>query len=181
MRILIIANMRSGSTTLLKWLGIELGYKTINELHNPLFPVEFDLENNNFIVKEMYHHIKDIPNYISMFDKVITLTRTDTFDSAVSLLYCDEKPNYDYHSKYKINDKWISDRIYEIHRIEKEFVKQNKDIVSIDAFHITYEGIFKTKTELKKLCEYLNLDINNLKASELLNNSNRYRNNKKML
>ena len=171
--------MRSGSTTFLKWLGMELGYKTINELHNPIFPVEFDLNGDNFIIKEMHHHIKDIPNYISKFDKVITLTRNDTFDSAVSLLYCNEKPNYD--SKYKINDKWISDRIDEIHRIEKEFINQNKDIVSIGAFHITYEGIFKTKTELKKLCEYLNLDINTLKVSELLNNNNRYRNNNKML
>jgi hypothetical protein len=181
MKILIIANMRSGSTTFLKWLGMELGYKTINELHNPIFPIEFDLDSDNFIVKEMYHHIKDIPNYTSKFDRVITLTRNDTFDSAISLLYCDEKSNYDYHSKYKINDNWISDRIYEIHRIEKEFIKQNKDIVSINAFHITYEGIFKTKDELTKLCEYLNLDINNLKASELLNNNNRYRNNNKML
>jgi hypothetical protein len=181
MKILIIANMRSGSTTFLKWLGIELGYKTINELHNPLFPVKFDLNNDNFIVKEMYHHIKDMPNYIALFDKVITLTRNDTFDSAISLLYCDEKSNYDYHLKYKINEKWVSDRIYEIKRIEKEFINQNRDIINLGKFHITYEGIYKTKDNINKLCEYLNLDINNLKATELLNINNRYRNNNKFL
>jgi hypothetical protein len=181
MKILIIANMRSGSTTLLKWLGKELGYKTINELHNPIFPVNFDLNSENFIVKEMYHHIKDIKDYKSNFDKVITLTRNDTYDSAISLLFCHEKRNYDYHSKYKIDDNWIANRINEIHRMQDEFISQNNEIISLNEFHITYEGIFQTKSDIKKLCDYIGLDFKKLKAKEIINNNNRYRNNTKLI
>ena len=107
MRILIIANQRSGSTILGQWLSYELNYKYINEPENL-----FEITDLNVVVKSLYIVLpSNINDLIKKYDKIIGLTRKNTFECAISLLYCQENCiKYPYHGIYNVDDKWISNR-----------------------------------------------------------------------
>ena len=87
MRILIIANQRSGSTVLGEWLSYELNYKYINEPK-----IVENIIDDNVIVKCLYVTFpsKNFNTLIEKYDKIIGLTRKNTDESAISLLYCQE-------------------------------------------------------------------------------------------
>ena len=125
MRILIIANQRTGSTTLGQWLSYELNYRFINEPKTPIEILESDV-----VVKSLYIALpfKDfnINDLIKKYDKIIGLTRKDTFECAISLLYCQENYiKYPYHGIYNVDDKWISNRKEKIEILSNSIEEMN--------------------------------------------------------
>jgi hypothetical protein len=174
MRVLIIANQRSGSTILGQWLSYELNYKYINEPENP-----FEINDLNVVVKSLYialpHNINDL---IKKYDKIIGLHREDTFECAISLLYCQENPNtYIYHGIYNVDDKWISERKEKIENLSISIEVTNLKLLSInDILQCTYENIYQEKCDIDLIKNYLN--IIEFKHVKMLDSSNRYRNEK---
>jgi len=177
-KILIIANQRSGSTIFGQWMAFELGYTFINE---PNFP--FDISQDNIVVKdiEIAIHSKNIQNSPEKYDKIIGLVRNDTFESSISLLYCEENLNtYDYHGPYSIDQTWKNNRIEEIKKIETLLITRNNHIKSLqNILQCTYENIFQNKDDIVKIKNYLGVE--EFKYLKMLDKTNRYRNSKKMI
>ena len=170
MRILILAHARSGSTTLLNWLGYELGYKTIDEPFNHKHPYSGD----NVVVKELINHLfdKDVTEFINEFDKIIGLVRTDTFQCAISLLHSIQ--NGKEHNVYSINEEWLELHNDELISLSENIKSVNLQIQSIpNILQVSYEDIFD-KGDIKSICDYL--EINNLKYLGMLNKSLKLRN-----
>lgn len=183
MRILIISTARSGSTKLLEWLCRETGFKKIHEPYNKNMGDGF-IDGDNVIVKEIIAHINqnELKNFCSKFDKVIALKRTDSIESAISLLYCEENfETYDHISVYKISDKWIEDRKDRIDEIVRGVDYLNKLINDMkNCLHVTYENIYQNKEDILRIKEYLGID-SDFCCTEMLDEKYRLRNGKKKL
>lgn len=179
MKILIIANPRTGSTVLGRWLGLELKYNFLNE---PYYNKSLITLNDNVVIKELYHHFNyeniNINEIMINFEKVIGLIRTDTIDCAISLIYANENNNNHVHGKYNISEKWIEKRQDKIQLISKSIEDNNQLIKNIPNILLCrYEKIFQEKLDLNRIKEYIGFS-DDFKHTELLDLSNRYRNNK---
>jgi hypothetical protein len=178
MRILIIANQRSGSTVLGEWLSYELNYKYINEPDT----VE-DIIEDNIIVKCLYVAIssKNLNKLFEKYDKIIGLIRKNTDESAISLLYCQENiNNYNFHGLYSVDNNWIVDRKEKIKNISNLNRQINFNIKSISGIlHCSYESIYQEKNDIELIKNYLNIE--KFKYIKMLDLSNRYRNGKNNL
>ena len=102
MRILIIAIGRSGGTTLNSWLGLELGYKFLNE---PIWN-KLSIDGNDIVVKYHIEEIEEI-TYIDLtnWDKIIGLTREDSYDTAISEYIARQKNKW--RNVYEVRDEWV--------------------------------------------------------------------------
>lgn len=172
--------MRCGSTQLSKWLSTELNYKWYNEPHNDVVETEQpQLGENNIVVKEIWHHIHQLPNfkkYISSFDKVIGLIRENIRECAISIQHFRYVSHDKKHSPYYINDEWIINNDSEIQRLYSEIIERNEEIRNNTPFLVTYEGIYESGNDKQKLIDYL--AIKNITNFTLLNNDFRLRNKK---
>lgn len=175
MRILIIANQRSGSTVLGEWLSYELNYKYINEPK-----IVENIIDDNVIVKCLYVTFpsKNFNTLIEKYDKIIGLTRKNTDESAISLLYCQENINsYNFHGLYVVDDTWILERKEKIESISNLNKEINLNINSISGIlQCSYENIYQEKNDIELIKNYLNVD--KFKYVGMLDSSNRYRNEK---
>ena len=184
MRILIIAQPRTGSTVFSKWLSDELQYQRISEPFNMDKKSEIeDLFNkDNIVVKLIYEigrgewfydkRINDIEHLFSMnWDSIFILTRNDLKEQAISKVWADT--NQKWHTNYKINDDWIKKHKKILEKYVKELEFDKTYLKSIGYNQICYENIYENAIDLKKICELLK--INQLKYIEDLNLKNRYR------
>ena len=179
MRIAIISHHRSGSTTISEWLSLELGYEWINEPFNVLND-DWKIRHQNslimdkVLVKFIHNHFineNQIDEIIDTFDKVITLTRNNVRDCAISAVHANEVKNC--HDKYRLSEGWLDKNEDEINDEIDKISYNNGVIKNIKpALHITYEGIFDTKEDIVKLKDYLKLG--NLQYTDLIDKKNRY-------
>jgi hypothetical protein len=181
MRILIIAPPRTGGNIFSKWLSSELSYKWIHEPFNPnhnmLDKIEHLFSLDNIVVKlitfewEDYYNLNQITN---KFDKIIGLTRDNLFDTAVSFVKALETNNFT--KRYNINDEWIENN-RELINTHLNYIKILNDYTKKinNSLQITYEEIYNTKNDIKKVVKYLNMG--ELKYFDMLDNKNKYKNN----
>jgi hypothetical protein len=174
MRILIIAIGRSGGTILNKWLGLELGHKILNE---PIWN-KLSIDKNDIVVKYHIEEIQEITDIdLTNWDKIIGLTRADTYDTAISNYRAYQKNEWD--CAYEISDEWVKENQLNINENEEKIIKKIeliKEIKEIGIF-VTYEGIYNTKEDIQRIKDYIG--ITNTKYEYLLDNTNRLRNRKK--
>ena len=175
--------MRTGSTTLARWLALELGYKLYSEPHCDIVEVDKPLDSeDNIVVKEIWHHIEGmvgLNDYIKGFDRVIGLVREDIRDCSISIVHFKDLDWKDKHNRYMINEEWIAQNEEEIQRLYSEIKDRNDKIQRICSFNVTYEGIYNTKEDLDRLCSYIGLK--ELKHSYLLGSEYKLRNNLKLI
>jgi len=185
MRILIIAQPRTGSTVFANWLSKELNYKWINEpfnMYNPSKMVDF-LNTDNVVAKLIFEKnkgewfysksIQTIDDLLSLnWDFVFILTRDDISEQAISKAWADVNDIWA-PTKYKINDDWLIKNDKLIQKRKKEFQKDKDVVKSIKGYQITYEQIYHTNTILTDLKNILNIE--NFNYVDYLSNENRYR------
>jgi hypothetical protein len=175
MRILIIALGRSGGYQLNIWLSLELGYKMI---HEPNITNE-STEGDNIVVK---HLITDIEKENDIdyknWDKIIGLIREDVRECAISQTVAIQKDQW--RVGYEVSDEWIKENEITIQHYEGwvndkiQAINQIKEI----SLMVTYEGIYYTKEDIKKIKDYIG--ISNTKYEHILDNTNRLRNKSKL-
>lgn len=184
MRILIIAQPRTGSTVFSKWMSKELGFEWINEafLHNDQDKIEKIFNSDNIVVKLIFeqnngewNYYKKIQNIFHLFsfnwDNIMILTRDNLFEQATSIVWA--TTNYKWHTNYQIDQNWISQYIDLIENYVEKIKEGRQYLRNLKQKQITYEGIFHKKNHLMEICS--NMGINQLKYLEDLSLENRYR------
>jgi hypothetical protein len=173
MKILIVAQARSGSTSLLKAISKSLNCKILYEPFNEhsIDRLSEDVDtikySNNIVVKVVDNHFykhkefEDEKNFFAFFDKVIGLTRNSTDENVISLLIARHFNSWRESSKNKnfpYSDEYIrNSKDYKFYVKESEKIK--KEIKAFNIFQVTYEGIFLNQNEIKDLEEYLGFNI----------------------
>ena len=178
MRILLLTHPRSGGLSLMAWMGHELRYKT---LHEPFSNVELIDNVFNFedvVVKDFPDSIircgYDLKEVMSKFDKVICHRRESVKDTAISMVRLSDSEQS--HHTYKLDDKWLEDNNNQI----EEKIKEINDTYGIleslefNGINTTYDGVYNTKDDIKKLTEYLG--IREPAWLDILDNKRRLRN-----
>lgn len=167
MKILILAQSRSGSTTLYKAIQNSI---PINVLWEPFHYTR----DGNFRLKEHeFRTIKDRPNLLvkiidnhfysyngfqnhtdltKYFDKVIGLTRENDEENAKSY-YLAERDNawFDYTNQ----NQDIDTTTEKYKRLVKNSKRIKEEILSFDIFQVTYEGLYIRKDQIQPLEDYL--------------------------
>lgn len=160
------------------WMGHELRYKT---LHEPFSNVELIDNVFNFedvVVKDFPDSIircgYDLKEVMSKFDKVICHRRESVKDTAISMVRLSDSEQS--HHTYKLDDKWLEDNNNQI----EEKIKEINDTYGIleslefNGINTTYDGVYNTKDDIKKLTEYLG--IREPAWLDILDNKRRLRN-----
>lgn len=174
MKILILAQTRSGSTSLATAIKDATGLTLLSEPFNPNDQANDDYHRNLIvnssdlivkIVDSRFASYVEFNNYIDLikhFDIVIGLTRQDSKENAKS------------HLIATITGDWVNGR--KTHSIDEKLFKKepycsqlndtitqsenNKNLIlSYDIFQTTYEGLFISKTEIDALENYCGFDI----------------------
>ncbi len=166
MKILIIADSRTGSTNLTNWIGYEFGSTIIHEPYNPWRkdnPEIKLLKMKNVCVKINPHDVKDtipdITTFQNNFDKVVLLMRTNFREQSISLLHAENSG--DWHSSYFLDDEWLKKNEDKIKKYEDQLIERNKETLrwkTENNILITYEGIYIDKGDLPILKKYLGLE-----------------------
>jgi hypothetical protein len=173
MRILIIALVRTGGYQFNDWLALELGYERV---HEPIVRNVSTEGKDNIVVKNLINdYEKDINlhNDLKNWDRIIGLTRENTYDTAISHVYALQ--NKEWRLPYNVTDEWILENENEIKEVEQWFIESTnylKAIKEIELF-VTYEGIYYTKEDIQRVKDYVG--IKNAKYKHLLDNSNKLR------
>jgi hypothetical protein len=179
MRILIVTHPRSGGRSLTKWIAYELGCEFIHEPYHTVYTHMEDLnkmyQSKDIVVKILYHDIDDImniDNFINSFDKIICLTRKNTFNAAISLTKAQESEKW--HDNYEINSEWITNNIVNIKKNHSDINHAEGKIIEFPYFQVTYENIYEKTGDIKELKNFLG--IKRLKGvKKFLDNKLRYK------
>jgi hypothetical protein len=184
MRILIIAGGRTGGKRFSEWLSMETNYHWEHEPFYNWDNKNIKIDKKNIVIKVLVKEFLDLApdNFIKTFDKVISLIRIDTKDTAISQTY--GALNNIWQEKYNISNDWIYSNKDFIEVNEQMAIETNESINKIEGIglRITYEGIYYDKEAGHKYCkdvertmEYIGLK--ELKYSHWIDNVYRYRNN----
>jgi len=168
MKILILAAPRVGARNLGIWLSKELNYTLIDEPFH--FHLQSSIKNDNqlydalmqdnIIVKVNYgdwNQMFTTNEFFSFFDKKISITRKDVFDSAISFTKAQQTNNF--INSYNIDEEWVEKNFVDIF-LNKNFLGDISDkIKKIKNFlQITYEGIYFEGNDVNKIQTYLELN-----------------------
>jgi hypothetical protein len=171
LKVLIIAQARSGSTSLLRAVGYSSDLMIINEpfRDSNRFADDYKLVKNtdNIVVKivdNWFYRMEELsdPNKLfSMFDKVIGLTRDSIEDTTKSYLVADHFNSWRKSQKsFTLSEdeynKIILDKYEQQYNHAKDIREQIKSF-NIEQF--TYEGLFIDRTELNAIEKYLGFGI----------------------
>lgn len=168
MRIGIIAMGRSGGYNLGQWISYELGYPY---KHEPYIN-NLDTNGKDIVVKWLVAEWNEMKVKPEM-DKWIGLWREDVRECAISHLKSYQTDKW--REGYTITNEWINQNEIEIQRIQSSIELENNKIPKISQieFTITYEGIYDSGKDIKRLIEYL--DIKAPKYLHLFNRAGRLR------
>ncbi len=170
MQILVLSHTRCGSTTLCKWLSKELNYELDESPYNSK---TFDLVflKTNIIRKIVIEEYIPSNQIISLFNKVICLTRENTIDAAISFIVANNTNNW--HVNYEVTSEWIEKNekqiLEQIHRYQT--IKSN--IKKQYGFNLTYEDIYINKSAITKILDYIG--INSPNHLDMLDYKRKYR------
>jgi len=174
MRILIIALARSGGYQLNEWLALELGYKMV---HEPTWN-KLDINENNIVVKYNIAEIEEATDIdLTKWDKIIGLTRIDTYNTSISQFSAMERKEY--RLGYEVSNEWIEKNKTDIEHFQKWIEEKVCIVNGIKEIQlkVTYEGIYNTKEDIQRIKDYIG--ITNTKYEHLLDSTNRLRNRSK--
>jgi hypothetical protein len=184
MRILIIAQPRTGGTVFSNWLSKELEIDWINEpfLHNKEDDIEKIFNSDNIVVKLIFEqntgewsHNRKIQNIFHLFslnwNNIFILTRENIFEQATSTIWA--KTNYKWHTNYQIDQNWINQHMNLIEDFFEKIKEGREYLRNLRQTQITYEEIFYEKTDLYRICSYVG--INETKFIEDLSIGKKYR------
>jgi hypothetical protein len=156
MRILIIAEPRTGGTTLMDWLSLELtGYTSITEPYtdtsrkwtdsDDITDVVWFTKFNNAFLKEIFEYRFDFTNLINASDKVICIYRNNWYEQVRSILW-GEHVNEFLHSYSidEVNETIREDKILErYHLYNKKLKATFQDFISKNNFvNVSYEDLY---------------------------------------
>jgi hypothetical protein len=170
MKILILAQSRSGSTSLNKAIydktKIPMLYEPFKPINKEIYEVQANkiIESSELLVKIVdsnfmfYENFKDYKDLVKHFDLVIGLTRSDCNENAKSKLVAEITNDWvSSYKKHKIDENIFLTEDY-LNKLEDS--KRYKDIIlSYDIFQITYEDIYINKTGIPRLEKYLGFSI----------------------
>jgi hypothetical protein len=170
MKILILSHTRSGSTTLCKWISKELNIELDESPYDKkTFSSIFDKPS---IIRKIVIEEFTPPNYIiNKFDKVICLTRENTFESAISFIVA-QNTNY-WHIDYEVSDNWILENKNEIIFRKNKYDGMKHVLLKFDVLQIKYENVYIDNSHLESVMNYLN--IYNPKHLDMLSYDKKYR------
>jgi hypothetical protein len=183
MRVLVLTHPRSGGFNFTLWLSNEL---RLTFYHEPFHPQHLThsevLTLDNIIVKDFIDNIKDncsigLDEFISTFDKVIVLTRENTYETAISFVFSYSKERNDewVHSKYTIDDNWIEKYKKDIDWFEKQMYNEIESLQKIpNSLQVTYEGIYENTDDIEKTSKYVGLEY--MMYSDMLSSKYKLRN-----
>jgi len=186
MRVLVLTHPRSGGLNFILWLSKELKLKTYHEPFHPEHLLHFEISKvltlDNIIVKDFINNIEDncpigLNDFISTFDKVIVLTRKNTYETAISsvFMYTDERNGEWVHSKYTIDDNWIEKYQWHIKSKQKEICIQIESLQRVpNSLQVTYEEIYENTDDIEKICKYVGLEY--MMYSDMLSSKYKLRN-----
>ena len=171
MKVLIVAQARSGSTSLLKAVGYSSDLMIVNEpfRDSTQFADDYSLlkDTDNIVVKivdNWFYRMEEFsdPNKLfSMFDKVIGLTRNNIEDTTTSYLVAS---HFNSWRKSQRNFTLSEDEYNKIilNKYEEQYNHVKGIQEAIKSFNIeqfTYEGLFIDRTELDAIEKYLGFEI----------------------
>jgi len=184
MRILIIAQPRTGSTVFSNWLSKELNHHWLNEPFNSHIDFEIDkvFVEKNIVCKLIYQEnrgewfyddrIKTTEDLLSLYwDMVFILTRDDVYEQSISKVWSDT--NHKWHVNYQITEEWLQQNKKYIEKYCKELELEKIQINSFHFNQISYEGIYETGLDLLKVCSLVG--ISKMNYLNDLSSKNRYR------
>ena len=163
MRICILGSPRSGTTSLLNYISESLNIFKLNEPYNSDFPIteQSTWPKDNMAVKHLMHQLsnKQKLDLHKHFDKVVCIYRKDLKASSESWLTGYYTGNWSLPYTYA-ETKAIENSKLNIY--SKEFIKQKrkqeiKEINQLKYFTITYEDLFYSDKDKKRLNKYLNI------------------------
>ena len=175
MKVLIVAQARSGSTSLLRAVGYGSDLMIINEpfrdspTTGSTLADDYKLlkDTDNIVVKivgNWFYRMEELsdPNTLfSMFDKVIGLTRNNVEEATTSYLVASHLNSWRKGQKeHKLSEEEYNNIISD--RYQEQLEEVNKIQSEIKSFNIeqfTYEGLFKDRTELDAIEKYLGFEI----------------------
>jgi len=169
MRILIIAEGRTGGTTLMEYLSNELsGYISITEPYtNPIKgwvkDVEWIKEYENCIVKEIFKDKYNLPKLAEQCDKVFCVYRNNWYEQTKSILYS-EKVGFIRDYNVTDVDKLITDEM--INERYRYFVREDKKqfqnfIRDNNYLSVSYEDLYYGNG-IDKIKDYLGIQTQNI-------------------
>jgi len=178
MRILLLTHPRSGGLSLMAWIGHELRCPSLHEPFSNIELIDSVFNFKNVVVKDFPNSIircgYDLEEVISKFDKVICHRRESIRDTAISMVRLSDSEQS--HYTYKLDDKWLEDK----RKVIEEKINEVNDTYGIleelkfDGINTTYDGVYNTKEDIKKLTEYLR--IKEPAWLDILDNKRRLRN-----
>lgn len=185
MKILIIANSRSGSTNLMKSISSAYSLNPVFEPYlskDTLQPIKYDdVEiKDNTVVKSLINQLpnSDYHKLIPQFDKVIFLSRKDTkamAESLINSLYLGKQHNF--NSEYKVWEQPYNPIIIDDINLNKtiSFYNTYKKQLHLLATHFGmkvdyYEDLYYLKMGLND--KSIKLDMNYLSLNLKLKNQN---------
>jgi hypothetical protein len=166
MIILLIAEIRSGSTNLAKWLKESLpDFQLLNEPYNPksshfIGDSKID-KTKNYIISEKFFNNENLLNeLIGISDVVFCLYREDIKSQTESYIIADATQNwYDVYVDDIISkniDVEFGDKKNTFHKLKQDFQSFIKDS---DITTFTYEGLYYDN-KIDELKTYLNIESN---------------------
>jgi hypothetical protein len=172
MKILIVAQSRSGSSSLQECIASSLGSPYIREPFSEWRPdVEadiFNIENHKDIVVKVvdsafhnHHAFKDENDVFKMFDKIIGLTRDSTYQTVSSALIALHFNSWHESSKTKVSSIKEYQEIMgrEFDAVYQQVEAYKIKIRSFDIFQTTYEELYVEGSGWEKLEEYLGIRL----------------------
>ena len=171
MRILILAQSRSGSTGFQAWIKKEFNEPAMVNPLNPYANSEEQLQeqyawirsdrglilkfvDNMFLKNDQFWNPSILINY---FDKAIGLTREDDYACAYSRLIGELSGNWRGNKESSsVDQKTIDENIHKIDMYIEEAQKHKEFIQDLPIFQVTYEQIYDRK-EISQLIEYLDI------------------------
>ena len=172
MKILIVAQTSSGSTSLLKAMskgsGLPMFFEPFGRNRADINKDSIIIKNtNNLVVKvvdnqfNQINEFTDSQKFFSLFDKVVGLTRESTHENVTSYLIASYFQSWPTSKKDIKITKEEYDKIISIGYEEqfKHSDKIKKDIKSFDIFQTTYEGLYINKTQWRDLEKYLGFEV----------------------
>jgi hypothetical protein len=176
MRILVLAQSRSGSTSLSAWLKSETGEEVMLEPFNPHANTEEQLaaqlewvnSDRGLILKfvdNMFLQVNAIESVdwlMSKFDKVIGLTREDDDACAYSRLVAHLANDYRGSADTAEVDNMVINQNADLLSSYKTHAATQKAYIrNLDIFQITFEELYEQQ-DASRLIEYLGITPTNL-------------------
>lgn len=173
MKILILAQSRSGSTTLYKAIESAIPVHALWEPFHYTRDGNFRLKEQEFniiktkpnllvkIIDNHFYGFNGFQNHTDLtkhFDKVIGLTRENDEENAKSY-YLAERDNawFDYTNK----NQEIDTTTEKYKRLLGNSKRIKEEILSFDIFQVTYEGLYIRKDQIELLQDYLGFSFKN--------------------